>query len=181
MDNSEDKISLILEKKQNPTLEKDNSCEKKKNNLISNKEKLTTDEVVYYIIKDIDFHNNIERKILEEQERTWLKFTREVPRKVKKEVPPIIKEKRGNRVRWLKDGCLVLEFFSKDELAEIRHRRSQKKPVEEKTGEMKGYPRKKRRENIPKPQTTEGSDSSKHKSKPYNKKNSNNFRSKSQK
>jgi len=167
---------------------KDNCCkiDNKEENLNKKlNKKLTTEEVVDLIVKDIEFHNNIERKIIEEQERTWLKFMRPIPRKVKKEIPSIIKEKTGNRVKWLKDGCLVVEFFSEDELAEIRHRRTQKKVVDENIEVPKPHFKKKRRENIPKPPPKEPNDSSKFKSKPYNKKNSSShskhFKSHSQK
>ena len=138
------------------------------------KKKLTTEEVTYYILKEIEeieSKKSTKRKMVEEQERTWLKFSSVIPRKVKKEIPPLIKEKTGYRVKWLKDGCLVVEFFSEDELEEIRHRQNQKKAIEKDTEELKGQPKRKRRETIPKPQSIEGNDPPKYKSKPYNKKN----------
>jgi len=107
----------------------------------------SVDQIVNLILKDVEFTKKMDRKVIEKQERTWLQFGDNIPRKVKKEIPPIIKEKTGYHVKWLKDGSLVIEFFTEDELAEIRHRRLniQTPPVE-----IVDH-RKKQREPVPKP------------------------------
>lgn len=148
--------------------------------LISNK-KLTTDQVMCYILKEIEYIESrkiTKKRMMEEQERTWLKFYSIIPLKVKKEIPPLVKEKTGYRIKWLKDNCLVIDFFSEEKLAEIRHCRTQTKDIES----LKAQPKKKRREIIPKPKPKNTLAYKKH-SKTYNekKKSSSSTRSKSSK
>jgi len=120
------------------------------------------DQIIDSIIKDINFTNSLDIKIIENQERTWLQFGRTVPLSVKKQVSPIIKERTGLKVKWLRGGTLVIEFFAEDELAEIRHRRSKIKTeakqasikIKEEQEEWKVQTaRRKKRETIPDPQT----------------------------
>ena len=117
---------------------------------LNKKEGSMSDEIVNLVVEDIKNHEGFDRKILEEQERTWVSFDFEVPKNTKTQVITEVKRKTGKNVRWLRSGYLEINFFAEDELAEIRHR----KQLPKKEEELKSQPsKKKKRENIPRPDT----------------------------
>lgn len=112
------------------------------------KEKQPLDKITNLILNEIDFSKKMERRVLEEQERTWIVFNFYISPKTKKKIPLVIKEKCDLNVKW-ENQSLIIEFFAGDELAEIRHRKSLTKEIIPKLKEEKN--RKKRREKIPEP------------------------------
>ena len=89
--------------------------------------------IIGLILKDIKFVLGIDRSIVQDQERSWMKFNTEILLVSRLLIQSIIKEETGLNTRWHSNCELEIEYLTESELEDAHTRKTviKKKKMEE--------------------------------------------------
>jgi len=90
---------------------------------------LTLEGCTQSVLKDIKWVMNLDRNIIRDQERYWIRFKSSASPEIREALPVIILKETGRPIRWIAANEIEIELLDEDERAEVQH---QKKLAREK-------------------------------------------------
>lgn len=90
---------------------------------------LTLEGCTQSVLKDIKWVMSLDRNIIRDQERYWIRFKSSASPEIREALPAIILKESGRPIRWIATNEIEIELLDEDERAEVHH---QKKLAREK-------------------------------------------------
>jgi len=90
---------------------------------------LTLEGCTQSVLKDIKWVMSLDRNIIRDQERYWIRFKSSASPEIREALPAIILKESGRPIKWIATNEIEIELLDEDERAEVHH---QKKLAREK-------------------------------------------------